>query len=695
MNLMYQPMTKNSTNKTYALVCIDNTHEEVDRLYYYLAHDIPNIKLGMRVLVPFGMGNRKTIGCIVDFTDAPPPDFDVKKIKAIISPVESYPVLTKDLLALAWWMKEKYYTTLAHCIRCITPATRKDGMHPKAKASVKKALHTSASEHTLTEEQSYAVQQIITGMASKNPVPFLLHGVTGSGKTEVYLRAIEHVLAQGKQAILLVPEIALTPQIVHVFTERFGDRVAATHSRLTAGERFVIWKKAFDGDIDLIIGPRSAVFSPFQSLGLIVVDEEHEHTYHSEIVPKYDTREIAAERARLTDSAVIFGSATPSLESYYKTTAGYQGAETAYQLLELSERVNKTLPEVNILDMRHELIKGNPSMFSRTFIHELTNVLEGGKQAIIFLNRRGHSSVVSCRWCGHVLTCDACRVNYTYHKENHQLICHYCGDSLAMPKTCPACHSEHLKLLGVGTQKAEEELHKFFPTVKSLRMDMDTTKGKTGHAKILESFRKGEAQVLIGTQMVTKGLNFPNVTLVGVVAADMSLFTGDFRAGEYTFGILTQVAGRAGRHEFPGKVFIQTWNPEHYALTFAKTGDYQSFYEHEMEIRSLMHYPPYSHVFMVLVTGPVEPEVIRTLNKLNAIMEYVNQRDGQKRFEVMGISPAFISKLKNQYRWKILIKATEEDALKKFVLYCIKKLKENDPLKDILITLHLDPMMMD
>jgi primosomal protein N' (replication factor Y) len=420
-------------------------------------------------------------------------------------------------------------------------------------------------------------------------------------------------------------------------------------------------------------------------LGVIIIDEEHEHTYQSEQSPKYVTREVAIKRGELTGAAVIMGSATPALESYYKAS------RHIYILEKLTKRVNLTFPKVTLVDMRRELAEGNASLFSRSFQAAMTQVLQDGEQIILFLNRRGHSGFVSCRWCGHVLSCGHCRVNYTYH-ANDTLMCHYCGHSTVNPKTCPACNSEFIRFFGAGTQKVEEEMARLFPQAVCLRMDMDTTKGKQGHANILNAFRKGEGQVLIGTQMIAKGLDFPRVTLVGVVAADMSLFTGDFRAGEHTFQLLTQVSGRAGRAADKGRVFIQTYNPQHYSLTLAQTADYDAFYRHEIAIRQSMNYPPFSHVFSVMFSGPDEKQVIQALHKLLAIMRYCNKKE---RFDIMGISPAFVSKIKNQFRWKLLVKAEDESALKHFVLYCVRKLKENDPLNQMNLHLALNPIISE
>ncbi|MCL1877514.1 MAG: primosomal protein N' [Defluviitaleaceae bacterium] len=676
------------SNYFFASVCIDILHGDVDRLFHYkIPHEL-EILPGRRVRVPFGLGDAVKIGYVMEVTDALPEGVAPEKIKEIHSCFDDFSVLTEETIRLAFWMQKKYYTTLAACVRAIVPGSKADGKFPVArrKPPVSEAV---PCDIILTDEQRRAVSQIEKTIDTGGKPPILLHGVTGSGKTEVYLHAIEKVLAVGKQAIVLVPEIALTPQMVNLFSARFGSAVAVTHSRLTQAERFQIWKMALLGEVSLVIGPRSAVFAPFPRLGLIVIDEEHEHTYHSETAPKYDAREVAVARGELCGGAVVLGSATPGLESYFKAL------RAEYDLVKLSERINRTLPEIHVVDMRSEMRRGNTSVFSRDFQTALAETIAEGRQAILFLNRRGYSSFVSCRWCGHVMGCENCRVNHTYHADKGRLLCHYCGEGTAMPSRCPICESEHIKKYGTGTQKVEEEISALFPEIKVLRMDMDTTRGKHGHAKILDAFRTGGAQVLIGTQMVAKGLDFPNVTLVGVIAADMSLHTGDFRAGEYTYQLLTQVAGRAGRARFSGRVFIQTFNPDHYAIALAEKNDYEKFYEHEIALREAMIYPPFSHVFSVMLTGAKEREVIVALQTLSAIMDYVNERDGKERFELIGLSPAFISMIRKQFRWKLLVKSREEAPLVAFVLYCIKKLRQSDPLKNMTLHLTLNPIMME
>ncbi|MCL2707552.1 MAG: primosomal protein N' [Defluviitaleaceae bacterium] len=669
----------------YARVCVDSASEKIDRLFTYAIPEClcDSIGPGRRVKVPFGLGEKLRNAVVFALDDEP--GFALELIKEIAGLVDDYPVLNKETLELAAWMGEKYFTPLALCVRTMLPAGLGKGGKKRSRKASPAAEIKPAGQPELTDEQSRAIKKIESISKRKDPPPVLLHGVTGSGKTEVYIRFISGVVESGKQAIVLVPEIALTPQTVDFFSARFGDKVAVTHSRLSEGERFAIWKKAKDGEIGIVIGPRSAVFAPFEKLGAIIIDEEHEHTYHSEISPKYDAREVAKKRAELTGALVLLGSATPSLESYHLAGAGYE-------LIKLKNRVNGMFPEVCVVDMRTELIEGNPSIFSRPFAGALGATLERGKQAMIFLNRRGHSTYVSCRICGDALKCDRCDVCYTWHAAGDRLVCHYCQKSVACPKICPACGSEYLKYFGIGTQRVEEEVNRLWPEVKCLRMDFDTTRVKDGHGKILAAFGRGEAQVLIGTQMIAKGLDFPEVVLVGVVAADVSLYSGDFRSGEHTFQLLAQVSGRAGRAAQPGRVYIQTYNPEHYAINYAQSGDYEAFYENEITIRKTLNYPPFTHVFSILFTGPDERAVIGSLHTLAAIMRYCNKKG---MFETLGPSPANVSKIKEQYRWKLLVKGEDENLLKKFALYCVNKLRENEAVSGITARLALDPANME
>lgn len=499
--------------------------------------------------------------------------------------------------------------------------------------------------------------------------PVLLHGVTGSGKTEIYMQLIEHVIMAGKQAVVLVPEISLTPQIMERFISRFGKRVSVTHSRLSLGERLDQWRKARDGEISIIIGPRSALFMPFSNLGVIVMDECHESSYISDVTPKYHTREVARKLSELTGALLVMGSATPDIDSYHRAVTG------EFLLLQLKERTKGSrLPEVFVTDMRKELEDGNRSAFGSPLQQAIRENLEKGQQTMLFLNRRGYSTFVSCRKCGEALTCPSCNVSYTYHASDKALVCHYCGKEVPVPKTCPSCGSHYIRYFGTGTQKIEEETRRLFPEASILRMDADTTTGKNGHARILELFGKGKADILIGTQMIAKGHDFPNVTLVGILAADLSLNLGTYQAAETCFQLITQAAGRAGRGELAGRVFIQTYQPENHAIRMAAAQDYEGFYQEEILLRQAMEYPPFSHIFSVLITGEMEQEVILAAQRLGAYMNHYAERAG---CTVVGPAPAPLPKFRGEFRWQIFAKGTDAERLKAFVLYTVEQTKKD------------------
>ena len=518
-----------------------------------------------------------------------------------------------------------------------------------------------------TPEQAQALALLREEEQKEGKRPILLHGVTGSGKTEIYMQLIEHVVMEGKQAIVLVPEISLTPQIMERFISRFGKRVSVTHSRLSLGERLDQWRKARDGEISIIIGPRSALFMPFSNLGVIVMDECHESSYISDVTPKYHTREVARKLSELTGALLVMGSATPDIDSYHRAVTG------EFLLLQLKERTKGSrLPEVFVTDMRKELEDGNRSAFGLPLQQAIRENLEKGQQTMLFLNRRGYSTFVSCRKCGEVLTCPSCNVSYTYHASDKALVCHYCGKEVPVPKTCPSCGSHYIRYFGTGTQKIEEETRRLFPEASVLRMDADTTTGKNGHARILELFGKGKADILIGTQMIAKGHDFPNVTLVGILAADLSLNLGTYQAAENCFQLITQAAGRAGRGELPGQVFIQTYQPENHAIRMAAAQDYEGFYQEEILLRQAMEYPPFSHIFSVLITGEMEQEVILAAQRLGAFMNHYAERAG---CTVVGPAPAPLPKFRGEFRWQIFAKGTDAERLKAFVLYTVEQTK--------------------
>ena len=537
----------------------------------------------------------------------------------------------------------------------------------------------------LTDEQSVALKQIIAASDGNQPETFLLHGVTGSGKTEVYLQTIAKVLNDGKEAIVLVPEISLTPQMTERFRSRFGELVAVMHSGLSVGEKYDEWRKIHQGKVKVVVGARSAVFAPFENVGIIILDEEHESTYKQEDSPRYHARDVAIWRGKYHQCPVILGSATPSLESFARAK------KSVYKLLTLKDRALKqSLPKVQIVDMRDELKKGNRSMFSRSLVESIQVRLDRKEQIVLFLNRRGYSSFVLCRDCGTVLQCENCDISLTYHRKNEKCKCHYCGYEIHVPKTCPQCQSDHIRFFGTGTQKVEEELAKIFPGVRVLRMDVDTTRAKGSHEQLLDAFGQGEADILLGTQMIAKGLDYPNITLVGVLSADTSLHLPDFRAAEKTFQLLTQVSGRAGRHEKPGEVVVQTYTPEHYAIELSEAQDYDPFYEREMHMRHQAGYPPYYYLALVQVS---HEDVLMAADYAGKAVEWLRS---QLSFNVSIIGPTAsgISRLQNRYRYQCLIKYKIEPDLIPTLLQLIKIYRSDWIKKGINLTVDLDPNMI-
>lgn len=500
---------------------------------------------------------------------------------------------------------------------------------------------------TLHPSQQEVVDGILSDYADGCCHTYLVHGVTGSGKTEVYIQLAAGIVAMGKQAIVLIPEIALTYQTVMRFYGKFGQRVSILNSRMSQGERYDQFERAKKGEIDVMIGPRSALFTPFLHLGIIIIDEEHENTYKSETMPRYHAREVAIERAKLLGACVVLGSATPSLESYTKALQGEYGLFTLP-----ARQGNGTLPKVEIVDLKGELARGNRSMFSEALQQEMQGCLDRKEQIMLFLNRRGFAGFVSCRECGKVIKCPHCEVSLSYHKDG-RLHCHYCGYSRPMTKQCPHCGSAYIGTFKAGTQQVEEAVLRRFPTARVLRMDMDTTRKKGGHAEILEQFAREEADVLVGTQMIVKGHDFKNVTLMGVLAADMSLLVSDYRAAERTFQLLAQAAGRAGRSEKPGKVIIQTYQPEHYAVEAAANHDYLQFYKEEMSYRQLMGYPPAGQMMAILVSAE-EETIGEQLAK--ALKERMDPMLTNRQLECIGPAPAAIAKVRDIFHWTIYVK---------------------------------------
>ncbi len=546
-------------------------------------------------------------------------------------------------------------------------------------------------KHQLTGDQKNVFSRIMGGINKETASSrFLIHGITGSGKTEIYLQVIEEILKQGRDSIYLIPEISLTPQTIDRFMGRFGERIAILHSRLSYGERFDQWRRIKDGEVKIVVGARSAIFAPFSNLGLIVIDEEHENTYKSSQNPKYDTIEVAEKRISIENATLVIGSATPSLESYYKSKNGY------YELLDLKERINSySLPEVQVVDMREELNNGNKSILSQVLYDSILDNLEKKKQTILFLNRRGFSTFVSCRNCGYVVKCHNCDISMTYHHKDGRVKCHYCGLAEDPPSLCPDCGSEYIKYFGVGTERVENYIRKIFPTARLARLDLDTTTRKGSYESILGDMKDGKIDILIGTQMISKGLDFKNVTLVGIIAADISLNLPDFRAPEKTFQLVTQVSGRAGRGQDEGKVILQTYNPSHYSIEYSKDHDYNKFYEDEIRLREEFLYPPIINLVSILIYGENLEKVISISKKIYSIIIREAQWIGKDTLNsfVIGPNPAPIEKIKNNYRWQIIIKSNNnhmkasKDLIKRV---CIDN-ENNLDLRDIKISISINP----
>ncbi|EAC7883898.1 primosomal protein N' [Listeria monocytogenes] len=533
----------------------------------------------------------------------------------------------------------------------------------------------------LLPDQQTACEKII---AATDQETFLIHGVTGSGKTEIYLQTIEAKLKEGKEAIVLVPEISLTPQMVERFKSRFGSEVAVLHSALSSGEKYDEWRKIERKEARVVVGARSAVFAPFENLGIIIIDEEHEASYKQEDNPRYHARDVAIWRATKYQCPVVLGSATPSLESFARAKKG------VYTLIELPSRVNdRAMPEVRVVDMREELRKENRTEFSTELLEKIKDRIAKKEQTVLMLNRRGYSSFVMCRDCGYVVECPNCDISLTYHQSSNQMKCHYCGHEERVPQKCPSCEGEHIRYFGTGTQKVEESLTKLIPEARVIRMDVDTTRTKGAHEKLLKSFRNHEADILLGTQMIAKGLDFPDITLVGVLNADTMLHLPDFRASERTFQLLTQVSGRAGRHERTGEVIVQSYNPEHYSIEFAKKHDFIGFYNHEMQLRKMGSYPPFYYLTMINVSDENEMKAIRTIQEM---AQFLRGKLGPDAV-ILGPVPSTITRIKNKYRYQCIIKYKIEPNLKKELKTLITHYQK-DQQKGLTITIDVQPYVL-
>jgi primosomal protein N' (replication factor Y) (superfamily II helicase) len=536
----------------------------------------------------------------------------------------------------------------------------------------------------LTEAQTTAIKPILTSIESNEHEVYLLYGVTGSGKTEIYLQSIQEVIDNGKEAIVLVPEISLTPQMVNRFKGRFGDLVAVLHSGLSAGEKYDEWRKIQRKEVKVAVGARSAIFAPFENIGIIIIDEEHETSYKQEDMPRYHARDVAIKRAQTNNCPVVLGSATPSLESFARAQ------KNVYHLLTLPTRMNnQALPAVEIIDMREELRAGNRSMFSRKLFEMLQDRLAKKQQAVLFLNKRGHSSFVMCRDCGYVVNCPNCDISLTYHRAGVQMKCHYCGYETPVPKVCPECSSEYIRYFGTGTQKVEDELGKILPEARVIRMDVDTTGRKGAHERLLQDFQDGKADILLGTQMIAKGLDFPNITLVGVLSADTMLHLPDFRSSEKTFQLLTQVSGRAGRHQLPGEVIIQTYTPEHYSIELAGRQDFDQFYQREMFVRKMHHYPPFYYLSLITVSHENLMTVVSATEK---ITNYVRSQLSNEAV-ILGPAVSPIARINNRYRYQCLIKYKREANLTR-TLKTILDQYQTETKNGLLVSVDVNPFIL-
>lgn len=693
----------------YGKVIVDIASSEIDKIFdYKLTKDIP---VGSRVFVPFG--NRTIEGYLIDTCEKT--DFDETKIKSIISAIDPFPVIHADQLELCKFMKKEYKIGYCDAIRLLIPSDMRTGKvrdlvevklslsdddaakeymsHLRANADKQRGaildLLSCGEESQATLNKKYgnsainklkqenliksrnvvkfrkpyselkqisnkvnltSNQQKVVDSVLSAPQTYLLHGVTGSGKTEVYMHIIEKVISQGKTAIMLVPEISLTPQVLSVFRARFGENVALLHSGLSSGERFDEFKRLLMGDAKIVVGARSAIFAPLENIGIIIIDEEHDGSYKSESNPRYNTIDVARKRAEICGCSLVLGSATPSLDSYYNAMNG------TYKLLEMRERINKReLPPIKIVDMCEEVRQGNRGLFSEALLTALQKTIKEGNQAMLFLNRRGYTSFMMCRDCGWVAKCADCDVSLVYHKKENVLKCHYCGNRYKAFDVCPKCGSKDIKVGSCGTEKVVEELKEHFPNVSIGRMDNDTTQTKGSHVKILSDFKEGKTQILVGTQMIAKGHDFPSVTLVGIIDADVSLYQSSYSATERTFQLITQVAGRAGRADKTGEIILQTYVPRHYIYKMAAVYDYAGFYKKEANLRETTAYPPFAKIIRLLFTS-LDEQLVKDACKV--YYDNVKQlaKEYSDEFIYLGVMKSPVGRIQGKFRYQILMR---------------------------------------
>ena len=696
-------------------VLVEVTNKSVDRIFdYIIPRELESkIKTGKRVLVPFG--SRSLLGFVLEIKQVS----DVNNLKEIYDVIDDEVILNKELLELGQYLHKTTLASLISCYQVMLPKALKASIKSNVNKKYRKVYYLNDfSNKKITEKQQEVIdlfkdkdklnrdelkavslsilntlvkkdilrveeeevyrldyekkdqkikkltslqESCVNNILSTEKLVSLLFGVTGSGKTEVYMELIARYLEKGLKSIVLVPEISLTPQLIKRFQERFGERIALLHSSLSDGEKYDEYRRIVRDEVDIVIGARSAVFAPIKNLGLIIIDECHSDAYKQENNPRYNAKEVAIKRAEVNNAKVVLGSATPMLEEYARSL------KNVYNLVTLKSRVNGSLPLVELIDMNKE-IKRSKGHFSLPLIKEINSVIEKGEQVILLLNRRGYSSFVTCSNCGESIKCPNCDITLTYHKSSNILRCHYCGYATKYQVTCPSCHENSLKDLGVGTERIEEELNTIFPNYKVIRMDVDTTSRKGAHKKMIDAFSRREADILLGTQMVAKGLDFPNVTLVGVINADTSLMLPDFRSSEKTFALLNQVAGRAGRSLKPGKVIFQTYNEDHYAIKYAKENDYESFYKEEMKARKLMKYPPYYYLVSLNISSKDSKQALIEAKKCEKLcLKYLDKTI------ILGPSPATIFKKQNIYHYQLILKYQYQDniyeVLEKLVEY--------------------------
>jgi len=645
-------------NRRIAKIAVSSSTYHIDKPFDYL---IPiefaqTVAPGKRVIVPFGRGDKKVEGIILSLENKS----DYPGLKSIDTILDSEPVIDEENIKLAYWMSDRFFCCLYDSLRVMLPAK----MDFKRKVKSREINAGIIQDTVLTAIQSAVFDEILPLLKSGSPNAALLYGVTGSGKTKVYIKLIEETIRLGKTAIVLVPEIALTPQTVSIFESHFGDTVAVLHSGLGDGERYSEWKRIKDGSVSVVVGTRSAVFAPLKNIGLIVIDEEQEHTYKSENAPRYHARMIAKYRVTHSSGLLLMASATPSIDSMYAASNG------RYKLFHLKSRFNeKDLPHVIVVDMKKELKAGNGGSISSVLRDELKNNIDNYEQSILFINRRGASPVVACGECGYTYKCKHCSVSITYHASNKRLLCHHCGFNIPVPDVCSQCEGK-LKFIGAGTQKVELELAQLFPDVKIIRMDADTTSKKDAHNKLLGDFRNKQAQILLGTQMVTKGLDFENVTLVGVLSADLSLYMSDYRANEKTFSLITQVVGRSGRGEKPGRAVIQTFTPQNKVISLASGQDYDSFYLSEIELRKIIKSPPVRDLIALTVTGVDESKIVIACEHLKKKLSALISDD--KQTVLLGPAPAPLSKVSNKYVYRLLVSCKNNKKIRDKISQVIK-----------------------